>query len=91
MPSSWSKLRTGMTEREVEPALAEAQGGIGMGKVMTCHYESPMLGAGSYWELTLEYSAPIGMRNDKAKLVGATAQFVHPWCGLLSTRPRRLL
>jgi hypothetical protein len=90
MPTAWRSLRLGMSQREVESALAgTTQEMIGGGGAETYQHRSSLLGTRCEWLLTVRYDT--GIPNYGAKVVGASARFVHPGCLLLNTKPKKLL
>jgi hypothetical protein len=88
MPASWGKLRPGMTQPEAEWLSGLNSETISMGCWQRVECPAPMLGADSRWRLGLDYDQPAN--SGSARLVGATARFVHPF-GLLNGKPRRLV
>jgi len=88
MPGSWSGLRVGMARHQVDTLIVEGCSMVRMGFTESFDYPAPMLGARSYWVLTIVYDQPTSIRGEPV-IVRATARFVHP-LSLLSTKPRRL-
>jgi len=88
MPVSWRQLHVGMTQREAERLF----GPDGEAQCMGCweRFEcpAPMLGADSRWRLLVDYDEPAN--SGGARLVRATARFVHP-LALLNSKPRTLV
>jgi len=96
MPASWSKLRAGMTQKEVE-SLVGWEAVLRREKWVEQWYNVPMLGANGVWMLELTYDGPVwhsvlygAGRVGNARLRGATATYGHQF-RLLCSKPRELL
>jgi len=95
MPASWSQLRTGMTQKEVEDLVGwEAVWRRDRG--VHLQHGAPMFGAGGVWELDLTYDGYAmssvrygGGRYGNARLKRATATYYHQF-RLLGSQPIEL-
>jgi len=90
MPASWSKLRAGMTQKEVESLVGINEEVGSWDRAVVLEHTAPMLGADGMWMLGLEYDGLAIPRGSNARLIGATATYFHRF-RLLSSRPRKLL
>lgn len=83
MPASWSKLRAGMTQKEVE-SLVGWEAVLRREQRVELWHHAPMLGAEGMWMLELHYDGPVwhsvrygsGLGGN-ARLTGATATYGH--------------
>jgi len=90
MPVSWSKLRAGMTQKEVE-ALVGINDEVGSWDcAVVLWHPAPMLGADGTWRLVLKYDGIAIVRGSNSRLERATATYAHRF-QLLSSQPRELL
>jgi len=95
MPAGWSKLRAGMTQKEVQ-SLVGGEAVLRLEQRVRLEHRSPMLGAEGPWELELEYDGP-GWKSVRygsghygnARLTHATATCAHRF-RLLCSQPREL-
>ena len=95
MPASWSKLRTGMTQKEVED-LVGWEAVLRRENRAELVHGAPMLGAGGERVLELKYDGNVmssvrygGGRYGNARLKRATATYHHQF-RLLCSQPIEL-